>query len=122
MKPRQEWGLWREALLPEGIAVAELNERQRSFIRRIVDEVITTYRPEISNAYLESIDIDNLHFAWMGSTERRSPHYYRLQGDDFVFEFENFQGDGNHIHTVWRSEAGDFGADLLAQHHQEAHR
>lgn len=122
LKPRQDWNLWRETLQPEGIAVADLSESQRTYVRRIVDEVITTYRPEISNVYLESIDIDDLHFAWMGSTERRSPHYYRLQGSDFVFEFENFQGDGNHIHTVWRSESGDFGADLLASHHREAHR
>ena len=122
LKDRRDWDTWRETVQPEGIAVADLDTDQRIIVQRIVDEVITTYRPEIANGYLEGIDITNLSFAWMGSLERRSPHYYRLQGGDFVFEYDNFQGNGNHIHTVWRSVSGDFGEDLLESHYRESHR
>jgi hypothetical protein len=121
-KERAQWDAWRATLEPAGIPVAELNEMQRHWVRRILDEVVSAYRPEISAAYLESVDVDELSFAWMGGLERRAPHYYRLQGPDFVFEFDNVQNDGNHVHSVWRSKSGDFGADLLRGHYQSSHR
>ena len=121
-KPRDDWETWRQTLQPEGIAVADLNAEQRHLVQRILDEVVTTYRPEVSSAYLKTIDIDELSFAWMGSLQRRRPHYYRLQGSDFVFEFDNVQNDANHIHSVWRSKSGDFGDDLLLEHYQSSHR
>jgi hypothetical protein len=117
-KPREEWKAWHDTLAPEGIPVAELNEVQQHWVRRILDEVVSTYRPEISEAYLASIDVAELSFAWMGSTERREPHYYRLQGADFVFEFDNVQNGANHVHSVWRSKASDFGATALERHYQ----
>ena len=121
-RPREDWENWKMTLAPEGIPVAGLRPDQRQMAQRLLVEVVTTYRPEISSAYLEMIDIDSLSFAWMGSIKRREPHYYRLQGDDFVFELDNVQDDANHIHTVWRSKSGDFGDDLLPEHYQSAHR
>lgn len=117
-KPRDAWNAWHETLVAEGIPVAELNEVQQHWVRRILDEVVSTYRPEISQAYLDSIDVAELSFAWMGSTERRGPHYYRLQGPDFVFEFDNVQNGANHVHSVWRSKSSDFGSSPLARHYQ----
>jgi hypothetical protein len=35
-------------------------------------------------------------------------------------EMLNFQGNGNHIHTVSRSLSGDFGEDLLEEHYRES--
>jgi hypothetical protein len=32
------------------------------------------------------------------------------------------QDDANHVHTVWRDPARDFGADLLRQHYERDHR
>jgi len=121
-KQREEWNAWRTTLEPAGIPVAELNEVQRHWVRRILDEVVTSYRPEISAEYLERVDVGTLSFAWMGSTERRAPHYYRLQGTDFVFELDNAQNQGNHVHSVWRSKSADFGAEALEQHYQAYHR
>jgi hypothetical protein len=121
-KERSQWNAWRESLLPEGIAVADLNEVQQHWVRRILDEVVGNYRPEISEAVLQSIDPAELSFAWMGATERGAPHYFRLQGPDFVFEYDNVQNMGNHVHSVWRSKAGDFGQGILERHYQSAHR
>jgi hypothetical protein len=121
-KPRSEWEAWRDTLTAAGIPVRELNEVQQHWVRRILDEVVGNYRPEVSAAVLESIDPADLSFAWMGSTERREPHYFRLQGADFVFEYDNVQNQGNHVHSVWRSKAEDFGARILERHYQSAHR
>ena len=117
-KPREQWGAWRDTLQPEGIPVGELNEVQQHWVRRILDEVVATYRPEISRAYLEAVDVTELHFAWMGSVERRGPHYYRLQGPDFVFEYDNVQDAANHVHSVWRSKSSDFGLGPLERHYR----
>ena len=121
-RSRDDWDAWRQALQPEGLAVADLRPEQRQMVQRLLDEVVTAYRPEISQAYLKTIDVDDLSFAWMGSVKRREPHYYRLQGADFVFEYDNVQDGANHVHSVWRSKSGDFGDDLLPSHYQSAHR
>ena len=121
-KAKADWEAWRNTLRPAGLKVAEMNEPQKVLAHRLVDEIVERYRPEISDAYRQSIDVDELSFAWMGSIERRDKHYYRLQGGDFMFELDNAQDNGNHIHSVWRNPTDDFGDDLLAEHYQLSHR
>jgi hypothetical protein len=120
-KPEDQWDAWRATLLPEGIPVGELNEVQQHWIRRILDEVVGVYRPELSSEFLRSIDPETLSFAWLGATERGAPHYFRLQGTDFVFEYDNVQDNGNHVHSVWRSKSDDFGMQLLGEHYRTSH-
>jgi hypothetical protein len=60
-------------------------------------------------------------FAWAGATEPGVGHYYRVSGPRFLVELDNTQDDANHVHTVVRDPSGDFGADLLAEHHRHAH-
>jgi hypothetical protein len=120
-KPEEQWEAWRETLAPAGIPVAELNEVQQHWVRRILDEVVGAYRPELSTEFLRSIDPQTLSFAWAGATERGQPHYFRLQGEDFVFEFDNVQDNGNHVHSVWRNKSEDFGMQLLGQHYRTSH-
>lgn len=119
---REAWDDWREQLRPDGLPVAEMTPSQRRLVRRILDEVVTTYRPEVAEDYLRRIVVDDLHFAWIGTLEDDAPHYYRIQGPDFVFEYDDTQGDANHIHSVWRSRADDFGGDLLERHYDASHR
>ena len=120
-KPAEQWEAWRETLQVAGIPVRELNEVQQHWVRRILDEVVGVYRPELSAEFLRAIDPRTLSFAWMGATERGVPHYFRLQGTDFVFEFDNVQDNGNHVHSVWRNKAEDFGANLLGEHYRLSH-
>jgi hypothetical protein len=121
-RERSQWDAWRESLQPEGVRVADLNEVQQHWVRRILGEAIGNYRSELATAEVAKVDIDELRFAWAGSTERRQPHYFRLQGPDFVYEYDNVQNMGNHVHAVWRSKSGDFGAGILERHYQSAHR
>ena len=120
-KPVEQWEVWRETLQVAGVPVAELNEVQQHWVRRILDEVVGVYRPELSAEFLSAIDPKKLSFAWMGATERGAPHYFRLQGTDFVFEFDNVQDNGNHVHSVWRDKSQDFGANLLGEHYRTSH-
>lgn len=120
-KPQSEWETWRSTLEPAGVRVRDLNEVQQYWVGLIVDEVIGNYRPAIQQAYRAALDEPSLRFAWMGSIERGQPHYFRLQGEDFLYEYDNVQNDGNHVHAVWRDKTADFGADILERHYAVAH-
>ncbi|WP_327673132.1 MULTISPECIES: DUF3500 domain-containing protein [unclassified Streptomyces] len=69
------------------------------------------------------------HFAWAGDPD--GTFYYRFHSPVILVEFEHMPGVifGNdhpsrrHIHTIVRTpNAGDYGADLLRQHHERHHR
>ena len=119
-RPRESWEDWK-SLPASGITISSLDAQQKQLVQHILDEVVTVYRPEIAQSYLDQVDINTLNFTWLGSIENGAPHYWRLDGADFFFEYDLVQGNGNHVHTVWRSKEGDFGADLLMQHRQESH-
>ncbi|HUQ53250.1 MAG TPA: DUF3500 domain-containing protein [Gammaproteobacteria bacterium] len=121
LRDRSDWNTWKTELQPDGIAFKDLNGAQQAALLGILDEIFTTYRPEIADTYRESLDLDGLRFAWIGGLKRSEPHYYRVQTRDFLFEFDNVQGNANHIHEVWRSRAGDFGEDLLRRHRAAEH-
>ena len=120
-RDRSDWDAWREALQPEGVSVASLNEVQQHWVGLILEEVVGNYRNAISEPELAALDVASLRFVWMGSTERGKPHYFRFQGEDFVFEYDNTQNNGNHVHSVWRSKASDFGMGMLERHYQTSH-
>jgi hypothetical protein len=121
LRDRSDWNSWKTELQPDGIAFKDLNGAQQATLLAILDEIFTTYRPEIADTYRASLDLDGLRFAWIGALKKGEPHYYRIQTRDFLFEFDNVQGNANHIHEVWRSRAGDFGEDLLRRHRAAAH-
>ena len=121
LRDRSDWNAWKTELQPDGIAFKDLNGAQQATLLAILDEIFTTYRPEIADVYRPSLDLEGLRFAWIGGTKKGEPHYYRIQTRDFLFEYDNVQGNANHIHEVWRSRAGDFGEDLLRRHREAAH-
>lgn len=121
LRERGDWDSWKTALTPDGIAFQDLDGKQQAILLAILDEIFTTYRPEIADTYRRSLDLPGLRFAWIGGRKKGEPHYYRIQTRDFLFEFDNVQGNANHIHEVWRSRAGDFGEDLLRRHRARAH-
>ena len=65
--------------------------------------------------------LDGTTFSWAGPTEYASPHYYRIQGERLLIEYDCTQDDANHTHTVWRDPRGDFGEDILAGHYASSH-
>lgn len=115
----------RKTFLPvQGIAYQELNPAQQAMLLTLLSNYAAKYRPEVIDEINSRKPIDGgkqLHFAWAGGHERNDGHYYRIQSKDFLFEYDNTQNGANHVHAVWRDFSGDFGRDLLKEHHKENH-
>jgi len=78
-------------------------------------------QPELEQERLlrvRAAPLDEIRVGWAGSTTPREPHYFRIQGANFLIEFDN--SGGNHIHSVWRDFDGDFGRDILRDHYRRA--
>jgi acetyl esterase/lipase len=114
-----KWARWRERLSPDGVAGSTFDDGQRRLLRRLLLEVAGTYPDEVSRPLVEALDLDGLAFAWLGATEPGAPHYFRIQGDDFVYELDAAGEGGRHVHSVWRQREGDFGRDILEEHYRE---
>jgi Protein of unknown function (DUF3500) len=109
---------------PRGLPASAMDAAQRRLLSELINVYVERLPEPLAAIELERIDragIDGVHFAWAGETERRRPHYYRLQGPSFLVEFDNTQNDANHVHTVWRDPARDFGGDLLPEHIRDSH-
>ena len=109
---------------PKGIAASELNLPQFDQLTELVGAFARRLPDEMAGAQLNELEragMDNLSFAWAGGTEPGKRHYFRIQGPTLLIEHDNTQGNGNHIHSVWRNPAGDFGDDVLAEHYRLHH-
>ncbi len=112
------------SLDPKGIALSALNKSQKEALFSIIKEFVFRARPEVAEkefASIHQVSGSKIFFAWAGSMERGAGHYYRVQGPDFLLEYDNTQNNANHVHAVWRDLKNDFGQDLLRQHYDEAH-
>ncbi|MBI1904535.1 MAG: DUF3500 domain-containing protein [Planctomycetia bacterium] len=102
---------------PEGLPASRMTDDQKSTLKTIIEVYAQNMPEETASARLAEIEkagIDKIHFAWAGADKPGVGHYYRIQGPTFLVEFVNVQPDGagnpaNHIHSVWRNIAGDFG-------------
>jgi hypothetical protein len=107
----------------EGLPASEINDIQREALLYLIGEYVHNARPDIARARMEKIHeagIDNLYFAWAGSVRRGEGHYYRVHGPTVLIEYDNTQGNANHVHSVWRDLEDDFGEDLLRKHYEES--
>ena len=106
-------------LSPVGVPASALSAKQRDLLMKVIDVYAGFMADDIAAdrmAALKKAGLENVTFGWAGGVERGVKHYYRIQGPTFLIEYDNAQNDGNHIHSVWRDFAGDFGRDLLREH------
>ena len=87
-----------------------------AYLHRLPDDAAEAEQAKVTGPAAE-----RLHFAWAGSIEPRQPHYYRIHAPRLLAEYDNTQRGGNHVHSVWRDPAGDFGRDLLTLHYATSH-
>ena len=114
-----------DPLAPAGVAASDMDQAQRNMLMSIVDAYASLMEPEIASlrlANLRKAGVEKISFAWAGAAERGTKHYYRVQGPTFLIEYDNTQDGGNHVHSVWRDFAGDFGRDLLREHLARDHQ
>jgi hypothetical protein len=113
-----------EGALPAQTPASTMSAGQQEILLALIGDYIHRMPEELAEIELNKVKqqgIGNIHFAWAGGIERREAHYYRLQAPRFLVEYDNTQNDANHIHSVWRDPANDFGADILAQHYATSH-
>jgi hypothetical protein len=108
---------------PQGIKFSELNASQKEILTALVTEYASYFPPQVAEMRLEQFrkNQGNLYFAWMGGINKGEGHYYLIRTPVFLIEYDSTQNGNNHIHSVWRDYAGDFGRDILAQHYAAAH-
>jgi hypothetical protein len=112
--------------LPKGLRVGALHRGQRDLLRTLLDTYLDRIPDDLAIAALEHYrteeGLDACYFTWAGGVDKGDGHYYRIQSDALLVEYDNTQRDANHIHSVLRSGPNDFGADVLGDHYQKHHR
>jgi hypothetical protein len=105
---------------PKGVCARDLDDEQRHVLRQLIAAYTGRAPQEIAENYLahyaSDAVLDEVFFAWAGSTDTGEPHYYRVQGPSILIEYDNTQRRANHAHSVWRDPISDFGLDVLGYH------
>lgn len=105
------------ALEEPGVPFSEFDAAQRALLQSLVSVYASNFQADIAAqelACIEAAGWDKVQFSWKGGLETGEKHYYLIQGPSFLLEYVNYQNDGNHIHSAWRSFAGDYGLDALS--------
>jgi hypothetical protein len=110
---------------PRGVVFARLAEAQRNQAIAVIEGMMAPLHPEFRTQQarrLREAGLEGLRFAWAGATDAKGAYYFRLHGPITLVEFDNTQDDANHIHSLWRDLAADWGDDTLAAHYRSGHR
>ena len=108
-----------------GISYRQLNRGQKKQLNKIIYLHLDRMEKAVSQKARQMLEVENwnnITFSWAGKIEKLKAHYYRIQGQSFLIEYDNSQDKANHIHVVWREFKGDFGKDLIREHYlKEVH-
>jgi hypothetical protein len=109
-----------EGIQPLGVATTQLGSGPRAVLGELVMVYLDRLPAELAAREAARLAGTELHFAWEGPLSSGTRHYYRVQGDDLLIEYDTTD-EGNHAHTVLRRPRSDFGEDVLAKHYGQAH-
>jgi Protein of unknown function (DUF3500) len=101
-----------EAGPPDGLPADRMLPQQRVLLEGLVRHYLDRLPGALAAAEAARVTGEAggaLRFAWAGGPEPGQPHYYRIQGPRLLIEYDNVQNGVNHVHSVWRDPAGDFG-------------
>ena len=107
----------------EGVRIADLTGDARARAEALAHHYVDRLHDDDAAAWWSRLepDLGDVRFAFAGTPAHRRPHYYRLAGPRLFVEYDNTQDDANHVHTVVRDPADDFGDDLLRRHRTDHH-
>ena len=105
---------------PKGIKASNLSPDQLELLHQLIDSYVENVADDAALERQAQVSAagGNIYFAWVGSVEPGEAHYYRVQAPSFLIEYDNIQNSANHSHTVWRDYNGDFGRDIIGEHHR----
>ena len=107
---------------PLGVAASKLAPGPRGLLDQLVMLYLDRLPAELAAAQAARMAGEEVYFAWEGPVLRGTRHYYRVQADDLLVEYDNTAADGNHVHSVLRRPRSDFGDDILAEHYDRDHQ
>ena len=91
---------------PRGVRAGDLAALQRRHFDELLAMYVERVRPGLVGFEMDRIKavggVEALHFAWAGGTTIAEPHYFRIQGQNTLIEFDNAEDNANHVHSVWR--------------------
>jgi fructose-1,6-bisphosphatase/inositol monophosphatase family enzyme len=113
----------------QGVAGSEMTDAQRRVLLSLAGTFVGWAGDGHAEVRAEEVagHLDETWFSWYGGTGDDSPFYYRVHSPVILIEFDHHPGVGfdnevptrHHVHTVVRTpHGGDYGADLLRQHHE----
>ena len=103
---------------PVGLKVSQMSEDQQKLVRELLAEYLKNMPADVvkeRRARINQAGMENIYFAWWGSSEKNERHYYVVQGDTFIIEYNNTQNSANHVHSFWRNIDGDFNEKRQAE-------
>ena len=107
-------------------SLPELHRQLMPAMEALVERFVGALTPDLRAAQRQRVieqDLALFRFAWAGALSPGEGHYFRVHGPVTLIEHDNTQNDANHIHSVWRDLAADFGHDALADHYKrDPHR
>ncbi len=109
-----------ENVEPRGVPGAGLGPGARALLAQLAALYLDRLPAELAAREASRLADFDLYFAWEGPLTPGARHYYRVQSDDLLIEYDTTD-DGNHAHTVLRRPRSDFGDDVLAAHYAQAH-
>lgn len=102
---------------PKGLKITNMNGKQKRLLHKLIREYVFRHDKKIATKEWKAIQKDmTVTFTFIGSPKQFNPHYYRIQGKEFLVEYANTQNGANHAHAVYRRFDNDFGASALAKH------
>jgi len=101
---------------PEGVRASLLSAPQQTLLVEIIREWAGIVTDEFAQPRMAEIQskLSQTYFAWSGPTTNGSAAYFRIQGPTLVIEYAP-QGTVDHIHTIYRDPANDYGSGIVAK-------
>ncbi len=109
---------------PTGLAFGRLGQGQQDLLMRLVRTYVGNAADAVGVPYLERVrdaGLERLRLAWAGGMAEGTAFYYRIHGPRLLIELDCTQNQANHIHSLWRDPASDWGRDILGDHYRHHH-